>query len=235
MMKKAALLAAVFLFFAVLPFSPAAGADTDTAAVKAMLKAYVEGRYHWSDVRIEDLVLAGGGVSGLRQPGLPTDIEIVKDPPGRTVFKLGFADGGKTEATAQVTAFTTVVKAKRLLGINSAIGPDDVYSAKEDVSRVEEGSFIDASALVGGWLTCSVGPGVTILKQMVSFSPLVKRGQKVNIVIDSPAFRITATGEILQDTRVGSYAKVMNLSSKKMLSGYLADVDTVRIQAEDIR
>ncbi|MDA8172542.1 MAG: flagellar basal body P-ring formation chaperone FlgA [Nitrospiraceae bacterium] len=241
MIKKTALVTVVLLLFACLPLPAAAGAKANTDAVKAVLTAYLEGRYHWSRVEIKDLTLGGEDVLPGKdilpgeESGLPADIGIVREPPGKTVFELSFADGRKTEATAEVTAYATVIKSKRLLNKDSAIGPDDVYSAPQEVSRLGEGFFTDASSVVGGWLTCSIGPGVTISRRMVSFRPLVKRGQKVNIVIESPAFRITATGEILQDARVGTYAKVMNLSSKKLLSGFLADADTVRIRAEDVK
>ncbi|MDA8389119.1 MAG: flagellar basal body P-ring formation chaperone FlgA [Nitrospiraceae bacterium] len=233
-MKKAAFAITIFLVAALFP--AAALARDANAALSAVLKAYVEGRYHWRDVRISGLKLSqkpeagsSGSSSGIR--GLPTDIGIVKGPPGETVFDLGFAGGREIKATAEVTAYADVIKARRLLTEGSIIGPDDVYRAPEDVSGLEEGYFSDESALVGSQLTRSVGPGVTIEKEMVSSCPLVRRGRKVNIVVETPSFMITTVGRIQRDARVGSYAEVMNVSSKKLLWGLLADEDTVRIQA----
>lgn len=229
-------LAVLFLFPAPAPArSEGNAAEAVTAmkavtALKAVLKAYVEGRYHWQDVRIRNLTL-----NGKDKYGLPTDIGVLKNPPGRTVFNLGFAGGREIKATAEVTAYATVIKARRLLRQGSIIGPDDVYPAIEDVSGLEEGSFRDESSLIGSQLTQSVGPGVTIAGYMVSSSPLVKRGQKVNIVLETPAFRISTIGRIQQDARVGSYAEVLNISSRKLLWGVLSDPGTVRIETVDGR
>lgn len=229
--KNAALIALFLLFALSLSLLPAAAlADTDTAALKAVLKAYIEGRYHWQDVGIKGLRLSADGRPAGKETSLPRDIEITKAPPGDTVFDLRFGDGQKVKAAAYVTACQAVVKSKRLLIDGSVIGPDDVYVSKEDVSRLEEGSFSDEASVAGAWLTRSVGPNVTISKDMISFRPLVKRGRKVTVIIESPSFRITTTGQMLQDARVGTYAKVINTSSKKMLYGLLSDVDTVRIE-----
>ena len=220
-MKKRVAISLVFLLLA----APACMAD-GPANVKAVLKAYVEGRYHWSNVRIEDLVMGNG------QPGgLPESISIIKEPPGKTVFGLGFAGGLNVTATAVVTGYVNVVKSTHLLRINSVVGPGDVASSPVEASRLpKDGFFKEDSQVVGQVLTCSVGSGVTIMSTMVSKAPLVNRGHKVTIMVDSPSFRITTAGELVESARVGGNAKVMNLSSRKMLSGILVDENTVRIR-----
>lgn len=219
-MKKTA---ALFIAFFLLASPAFAGG---LAGVKAVLKAYIEGRYHWSRVRVEDLAIEGG------QPaGLPQSVSLVKGPPGKTVFRLRFADGRQATATATVTAYETVVKSTHLLRANSVVGPEDVSATPVKVTRLPSGGFFNEdSKVVGQVLTCSVGAGVTILDTMVSSAPMVARGHRVTIMIDTPGFRITTPGELVSSARVGGYAKVMNTSSRKMLSGVLVDENTVRIQ-----
>ncbi len=219
-MKK---IAALFIAFFLLASPAFAGG---LAGMKAVLKAYIEGRYHWSKVRIEDLAMEGG------QPGgLPESVSLIEGPPGKTVFALRFEGGRQATATATVTAFETVVKSTHLLKANSVVGPGDVSAMPVEVSRLpSEGFFKKDSQVVGKILTCSVGAGVTILATMVSKAPLVGRGHRVTIMVDTPGFRITTPGELVASARVGGYAKVMNTSSRKMLSGILVDENTVRIQ-----
>lgn len=230
-MKGSALLllmAVIALPLCLLLFPVRALAKNRNAALKAVLKAYIEGSYHWRDVRIGDLALEGAD-----RHGLPTDIKILEDPPGRTVFDLHFAGGREMRATADVTAYATVIEAKRLLREGSVIGPGDLCAARVDVSGLPVGyfSFGDESSLIGSVFTQSIAPGVVILKEMVSAHPLVRRGQRVNVVLETPAFTITAVGRLERDTRVGQATEVMNVSSGKLLWGVLAGQDTVRIEA----
>ena len=206
--------------------APACLAD-GLADMKAVLKAYVEGRYHWSNVEVRGLVIDKKDLAG----GLPEGISLVKEPPGKTVFKLDFAGGREVTATALVSGYVTVVKSRRLLRANSVIGPEDVSSSLLEVSRLPNGGFFtEESQVAGKRLTRSIGAGVTILNAMVSGYPLVGRGHMVTIVVETPGFKITTAGELVESARVGSNVKVMNISSRKMLSGLLADENTVLLQ-----
>jgi flagella basal body P-ring formation protein FlgA len=65
---------------------------------------------------------------------------------------------------------------------------------------------------------------------MVSDTAVVKRGHKVTLVIESPSFIITTLGEIKENSSVGSHVKVLNLASKKIISGTLTDENTVKVE-----
>jgi len=69
-----------------------------------------------------------------------------------------------------------------------------------------------------------------IVDSMVSDKTLVKRGQRVVLVVESPDFNITAVGEIKENAYVGSYVKAMNLTSKKVITGLLIDENTVEVE-----
>ncbi|MDA8090873.1 MAG: flagellar basal body P-ring formation chaperone FlgA [Nitrospiraceae bacterium] len=232
-MKRTAALLLMFLLLT----APAIGGGRIALAdglvnMTAVLRAYIDGRYHWSNVEINDLVIDSGRPDCMLD-GLPESVSLIKDPPGKTVFGLNFAGGRKETATATVTGYETVVKSTHLLRTNSVVGPEDVSSSLVDVSRLpKDGFFKEDSQVVGKVLTCSVGAGVTILGSMVSKAPMVERGHRVTIMVDSPGFRITTPGELVGSARVGSYAKVMNTSSRKMLSGILVDENTVLIQED---
>ncbi|MDA8088970.1 MAG: flagellar basal body P-ring formation chaperone FlgA [Nitrospiraceae bacterium] len=217
------MLALMLLFMA----SPAMAEKGNITEMQAVLKAFIEGKYHWSNVEVTRLEAGAVVLSG----PLPEQISLVKGPPGRAVFSLGFADGRTETLTASITAYAPVVKSKRSLKANTFIGPDDISSSQVEISRLPAGGYFDnPSRVTGKELKCSISSGVTITNEMVSSFPLAVRGHKVTIVIESPNFRITAAGVLEESARVGDNVRVMNTSSKKMLSGLLVDENTVSIQ-----
>jgi flagella basal body P-ring formation protein FlgA len=56
---------------------------------------------------------------------------------------------------------------------------------------------------------------------------VVNKGDIVRLVINKPGLILTAKGEAKNDGRIGERVKVMNLSSKKIIQGWIKDRETV--------
>jgi len=69
-----------------------------------------------------------------------------------------------------------------------------------------------------------------LIDVMVKDRTLVKKGQTVFLIVESPKFTIRTTGEIRANAYVGSQAKVINPASKKIISGVLIDENTVKVE-----
>jgi flagella basal body P-ring formation protein FlgA len=189
-----------------------------------VLRQYLKGHYPWQQVELRDLRIAGA-LPAQR----PERIIVENQPPGRTVFRLGFHGGRTVTATASVRAFEPVVKARRSFGKGYRLGEDDVYMALVDVRRIPRDAAQEAGAVAGKVLTRSVLANRPIVDGMLGESQQFKRGRKVALLLESDAFTIVAEGELRENARVGSYVEATNLSSGKVVSGELVDENTVLV------
>jgi flagella basal body P-ring formation protein FlgA len=197
----------------------------DLSGPADLLRQYLKDNYPWEEVELKDIRLSG------EFPGTaPEAIVVEKAPPGRTVFRLRFDDGRTITATARVSAFDRVVKTRRPFRKGHSLGRADVYETLMNVRRIPRGALKSSQSVVGKKLTRSVVANMPVVDSMVSDSAMVKRGQKVVLVLQSEGFKIEVTGEMKDNSRVGSYVKAVNPASKKVITGLLVDESTVEVE-----
>ncbi len=69
--------------------------------------------------------------------------------------------------------------------------------------------------------------GTVVTKDQWKDIPVIKKGQGVRIVLETPHLRIVAPGESLQDGRAGERIRILNLSSRQSVSARVQDAKTV--------
>ena len=190
-----------------------------------VLTAYIKEHYPWAEVEINNLAF-----TGVVPDEAPVRIMVEKGLPGRTVFSIEFGNGQKIKATAEVRALDWVVMSTRAFRKGYQIQEGDVYMKLADATRIPSGAVKKADLVIDKLLTRSLTANSPLLSSMVSDTPMVKRGQRVTLMINAAHFRITAQGEMREGNYVGSYVKTVNLASKKILRGLLLDENTVRIE-----
>jgi flagella basal body P-ring formation protein FlgA len=189
------------------------------------LRIYLKEHYPWPEVDISDLQLSANPPAER-----PAAIVVEKTPPGRSVFRFDFQKNRSIMATALVKTFDRVFLSRTAFRKDHVLQPGDVYPALMETSRIPKGAVREEGRLIGKPLIRSVVPNMPITDAMVSETPIVKRGHTVVLSVESSGFSIRAAGETRQDAAVGDYVKVMNLSSKKIVTGLLMDEDTVRVE-----
>lgn len=150
--------------------------------------------------------------------------------PGRASFSLRFRDGSRIYATAVVRLSERVIMPKRAFSKGHILREEDVYEAFIDLLRTPRDAVSEISDAIGRPLARSIVPGAPITKDMVFETSVVRSGASVTLVCEGPNFVIRTTGEIKQRGVVGEYVKVMNRSSKKILTGLLLDEATVKVE-----
>ncbi len=216
-MKKLFFIIAAFLVLV-------ASADAGEGRLENMLKTHLKDHYPWAEMQVDDLR------SNMELPaGNPETIVVEQGPPGRTIFTLKYAGGKKIIASAMVKAFDSVVVTRRALGKATLLQKGDVYTTLVDTARIPKGAVRNEDDVVGKGLSRGVGANVVVTDIMVSNSPEVKKGQKVQLVVEAPGFTIRAAGELQQNAQVGNYVRVLNAVSHKVTTGLLLDERTVRV------
>ena len=117
---------------------------------------------------------------------------------------------GRTEALAQV-----VVSAK-LLKKGDHLAYEDLTTAVVDISKFAGGG--DAiEDFVGKRLKRNLRAGDIVLASMVETPPVVRRGERVKIVIQTGQLLLTATGLAHTDGGIDEMIRVKNISSNKTI------------------
>lgn len=194
-------------------------------SVKAVLTDHLRQHYPWAEIEVSDIVLDG---EAPQSP--PRKILVDRRPPGRTVFSLFFPGNRKLTATAQVAAYDRVVMGSRAFGKGYTLNNGDVYEALMDVTRIPRNALRDSGQALGKPLSRSILANMPLQESMIEDSPVVKRGRRVELLVEAPGFAIRGAGELQQNGSVGDYVKVMNLASKKIVTGLLLDQRTVRVE-----
>jgi flagella basal body P-ring formation protein FlgA len=189
------------------------------------LRTYLKAHYPWAEVDISDLQM-----SAVPPAERPAAIIVEKTPPGRSMFRFAFRRGRSIVVTALVKTFDRVFMSRNAFRKDYVLRQGDIYPTLMETCRIPRGAVREENRLLGKPLVRSIIQNAPLTDGMVSETPIVKRGHTVVLSVDSSVFSIKAMGETRQDAAVGDYVKVMNLSSKKIVTGLLVDEGTVRVE-----
>ncbi|HEX7520325.1 MAG TPA: flagellar basal body P-ring formation chaperone FlgA [Candidatus Deferrimicrobium sp.] len=189
-----------------------------------ILRTYVLEHRPWADVEVRNLALSTDPPAGS-----PRRIVVERGLPGRTVFAMEYGNGITVKATADVAAFEEVVASARPLSKERPLKEGDVCLVRMELENIPTGTVTDLQAVVGKTLTRSIGANLPIVDRYLAGSPLVKRGGKVTLLVETGGIRITTTGEIRDNAYVHTSVRAVNLASRKTVTGILIDENTVRV------
>jgi flagella basal body P-ring formation protein FlgA len=189
-----------------------------------VLKTYVKEHYPWAEVEVSDVRMSGEAPA---RP--PVSITVEKTPPGKSVFRLRFADNRTLTASATIKAFDRVMMSRGAFRKGYTLMKEDVYATLMESARIPKGAIRRESGVYGKSLTRSIVASVPLTDAMVSETAVVKRGRRLVLCAEAPGFTVKTMGELKQDASVGEQVSVLNLTSRKTIMGQLVDVDTVRV------
>ena len=121
-----------------------------------------------------------------------------------------------------------VVSVKNL-GRDSIIGADDVSLQKKWVRSIPFNSISNMDDVVGKLLCVSVCQNTEISRNMLKEITAVKRNKMVQIVLESGAINITTMGMAEEDGAEGSFVKVRNISSNKIIYARVVGESKVKV------
>lgn len=191
-----------------------------------VIKDYVLENYPWREAEIRKL-----SFNSELPAELPLRIYEEKKPPGKAVFIMEFKDGKRVKAFADVRVFDTVVMSRRAFKKGHSVSKEDIYVTLMDISRIPQDAVKMNEQAAGKQLTRSVLANMPLTYNMLTEARyIVRKGQRVTLLAESSGFSITTTGEIRENASPGSYVKVVNLASNKVVTGRLIDESTVRVE-----
>lgn len=212
----------IFVFF-IFSLSLVNFSYADTYDLNSILKSYLKKNFPWAEIELSELNVSSPIFE------LPEKILIHQPPPGKTVFLLEFKNGKKINVTANVKAYEWIVMSSKAMRKGDYLDQRDIYLTLIDINKIPRGAINRIDDAIGKQLSRSINANMPITDILLNEQKLVKKGQLVFIVVESPNFIIKTTGEIKGNAFVGSKAKVINLASKKVITGVLIDENTVKV------
>jgi flagellar basal body P-ring formation protein FlgA len=121
-----------------------------------------------------------------------------------------------------------VVSVKNL-GRDSIISSNDVSVQKKWLRSIPLNSISNMGDVVGKLLCVSVRQNTEISRNMLKEVTAVKRNKMVQIVLESGAINITTMGMAEEDGAEGSFVKVRNISSNKIIYARVVGESKVKV------
>ncbi len=151
----------------------------------------------------------------------------------KIVYLVALADKKAVHDVVVEASYDMIVDVfitSRPLAGGTVLTGKDFYTVKQKSSRLPAGAVLDKKDIEGKLLKANVGQGVILRSDYLTGQLSIKRGQKVNIVVEGSNVSIAAQGMLRNDAVIGGAARVFCDVSKKEVNGILVSPNTVRVK-----
>ncbi|HOP74287.1 MAG TPA: flagellar basal body P-ring formation chaperone FlgA [Bacillota bacterium] len=148
---------------------------------------------------------------------------------GSAVFKVIITNGSETKTlhiSGRIRAKALVYRSKRLLPRHTLLNEDEFEQITMELRTGKE--FIGELPNYYRNLTV-IREGDILLGHQIEEAPLVMKDQPVIMVVRHENFEIRIMGTACADGWMGDAIKIINTSSKKIVTGRVIDKDTVEV------
>lgn len=203
--------------------------------IRDTIARYVEGQLPWAEDHIRvDLVGPMERVL-ISEEGLEHNVVLLDSRGllGRRVYQIEFKRDGANyksiKTTADVRVEMEVVALSHPFKKNQIIREDDLYMKKIGLFDLSGSLLLDPGAVIGKRVKRFIKPGTLLTEEMIEEAPLVKKGDRVAIIVESGTLTITASGEARMDGAKGRIIEVINSDSKKKIYAEVLDSGRVKV------
>lgn len=212
-----------------------AHAESDTAVnssgpaqVRKDLFRFLEIEGQGDEVSVSMPPLAAFEFDSERLTGpIRTELSSRMEPPyrGRVAVTVSLFAGERLIKRAIVSPYVQVgedvVVASRDLRRGDILSERDLQVVERDQARLSRGFFGEIEDLVGSRMKRGVRRGKVIVASATEEVPVVERGDRVVVVLQSGPMKLQSIGRAQEAGVIGQWIRVLNLESKKELSGRL--------------
>jgi flagella basal body P-ring formation protein FlgA len=149
--------------------------------------------------------------------------------PVALILRAGVQKVQEVRLQARVEIYADVVVARNYLRRHQVVEEKDVQVVNRNIAPLPPDIVTDLEEVVGKRMTLSLNTQEVLRKSMVEVPPLVKKGDRVTLLVENAVFRISCAGEVKEEGRRGDRVKVVNVSSKKEVYGRVLDAHTVQV------
>lgn len=214
-------------FAIVCGFAGTASADASAGAlIRADLDRFIRARMPEASVTIEVPPLTSFVVDRSRFPGpLRTELSTRAKEPlrGRVPVAVALYAGDHLVKRSVVTPYVRVservVVPTRNVPSGTTLSAADLKSVERDAARIPKDAIRDLDSAIGLQARRSLVKGQPFRASKVQNVPIVERGDRVQIILTTGALVIQSAGKAQQTGALGEWIRVLNVDSKRELSG----------------
>jgi len=241
-MKKRFQIPSFFILLAVLAWLPAnslaAGAANrwqSHAAIlgsaQSFLEAFTNTRHqgHRSEIRLGKLD------SRLRVKPCDAGLEAFMSPGGRTMgnttvgVRCPDPGGWSLYVTARIDVFGPVLVARQPLARGTAIQETDLELVERNLSDMPYGYYTASQSIEGQLAKRTITSATVITPQMLQAPNLVKRGQRVTLIVETGPLKIRSTGKAMNDGKSGDLVSVKSDGSLRTVDGIVISPGVIKV------
>jgi len=126
--------------------------------------------------------------------------------------------------------FEKVLVSTKKIGKGDLISKDSVALAEKDICLFPQSVITDAKMVEGKEASTYIPEGRVLLDWMLKESPQIRKGDMVDIILNSPGISIKARGMALDDALINSMVRVKNSDSGKIIEALLINSKEVEIK-----
>jgi flagella basal body P-ring formation protein FlgA len=160
-------------------------------------------------------------------------LKIGKDSPlGNTIFTLGIYNDGKLQKAVPLSMEVTLLVDALVTTTPINIGQplEGLIMTKRTISGEGEIPVADSTLLQEKQARNYITAGSIIYMSMVESQPAISPGDKVKIIIETGAIKLSTDGVARQKGCPGDVIRVVNLDSKKIIQAEIIDSVTVAVK-----
>lgn len=137
---------------------------------------------------------------------------------GTFFFSVDGKDAGRARISAQIDLTIEALVVTRSLAKGHILDEADLSLTMVPYSQAK-GALTDPAQAIGSTLKTSLTAGDPVKDRNLAKSIMVKRGEVVSIIAQQGGLTVTAAGQAKQDGSLGDTIAIMNLTSKKTVTG----------------
>ncbi|TWI72390.1 flagella basal body P-ring formation protein FlgA [Desulfobotulus alkaliphilus] len=199
--------------------------------VKVLLQRAMQKKYPEASIEIRDLRFQGQDTFALGRLTLGALNYSGTGSRIRGQFPV-FVDGqsmGNLRFAAQVERMAPVAVAVRTMERDTVIGPGDLRMERRNLSELRDDVILNPEAVYGMAVRLRVGAGDALRADRLMTPPLIRRGDRVRMVVQSETLKVHTAGQALRDGGMGERIPVENLHTGKVVHGEVMAAGQVRL------
>jgi flagella basal body P-ring formation protein FlgA len=147
---------------------------------------------------------------------IPSNPRILGSSRFSIIFRVNDRVAKNMSVRGKIEALAPVVVATVRLKKGAVLSPDNLTLALKDLNQLSNPGF-NINNFSGKIMRQNIRAGTPISRSMVTSLPVVKRGERVKIIISSGQMHLSASGIARADGRHNQMIRVQNIHSKKII------------------
>lgn len=135
----------------------------------------------------------------------------------------------KMSVPAHIEVWSDVIVAAKPLARRQPIDHDDIKIQRMNLARTPKNVILRKDQVIGNRTTSAIAMNAILCTDDIEMPPVVRRGDVIQLVAESPSLRVTTKGVAKDKGAVGERIRVLNLRSKKIIYAQIVDQSTARV------